>query len=62
MGNPMLLQEARRRSHGFPPASGEHTRAVLEEVLGLGSDDIARLIDAGAVTAPERPPPHGETG
>jgi crotonobetainyl-CoA:carnitine CoA-transferase CaiB-like acyl-CoA transferase len=62
MGNPMLLQEAGRRSHGFPPASGEHTRAVLEEVLGLGGDAIARLIDAGAVTAPERPPPRGETG
>jgi len=61
MGDPMFLQEARRQSHAFPPASGEHTRAILAEVLGLGGDEIAGLIATGAVTATE-PPQRGETG
>jgi crotonobetainyl-CoA:carnitine CoA-transferase CaiB-like acyl-CoA transferase len=62
MGDPMFLRDARRRSHAFPPASGEHTKAVLGEVLGLAGDEIARLIATGAVTASERPPQRGAAG
>lgn len=34
---------------GRPPRLGEHTVAVLEEVLGLGTDDIAALEAEGAL-------------
>jgi CoA:oxalate CoA-transferase len=48
MGDPLFLQESRRTSHSFPPVAGEHTEAVLGNVLGLGHDEIAALIAAGA--------------
>ena len=31
------------------PRLGEHSEAVLAEVLGLGSGEIGRLMDAGIV-------------
>jgi CoA:oxalate CoA-transferase len=49
IGDPFFMQESRRRSHTFPPAAGEHSDAILSEVLGLSQDEIDRLIDAGAV-------------
>jgi crotonobetainyl-CoA:carnitine CoA-transferase CaiB-like acyl-CoA transferase len=49
MGDPFFMQETRRRSHSYPPIAGEHTTAILGELLGLGSEEIASLIDSGAV-------------
>jgi crotonobetainyl-CoA:carnitine CoA-transferase CaiB-like acyl-CoA transferase len=49
MGDPFFLETSRREGHTFPPAAGEHTAAVLGEVLGLGRDEIAALIEVGAV-------------
>jgi len=49
MGDPFFMQESRRRQHSFPPVAGEHTHAVLREVLGLDEGEIAGLMEAGAV-------------
>jgi crotonobetainyl-CoA:carnitine CoA-transferase CaiB-like acyl-CoA transferase len=49
MGDPFFMQETRRRSHSFPPVAGENTAAILGELLALGSEEIGRLIDGGAV-------------
>src|SRR5262245_54592225 len=38
------------------PLLGEHTDAVLSEVLGLGSEAIGKLHDSGIVAGPERDP------
>ena len=32
-----------------PPVLGEHTEAILADVLGLGSGQIGKLVDAGVV-------------
>ncbi|MCB0995074.1 MAG: CoA transferase [Acidimicrobiales bacterium] len=34
---------------GPAPLPGEHTRAVLTELLGIGDAEIARLVDVGAI-------------
>jgi CoA:oxalate CoA-transferase len=44
MGDPIFMQESRRTSHTFPPAAGEHTEAVLSELLDLSADEINELI------------------
>ena len=31
------------------PLLGEHTTEILEQVLGYGGEDLARVIDSGAV-------------
>ncbi len=54
IGDPFFMQESRRQSHTFPPVAGQHTESVLSEMLGLGGDEIASLIDAGAVLPVER--------
>ena len=61
--------EARQRYDGFPvringqcdqagwraaPLLGEHNAEVLDEVLGLSPDEVARLYAAGVLT--DRPP------
>jgi CoA:oxalate CoA-transferase len=54
MGDPFFMQETRRRNHSFPPIAGENTSAILGELLGLGSEEIASLIDSGAVLSAGR--------
>jgi CoA:oxalate CoA-transferase len=49
MGDPFYMQESRRRRHAFPPAAGEHTREILNEVLGLHRGEVESLVEAGAV-------------
>jgi crotonobetainyl-CoA:carnitine CoA-transferase CaiB-like acyl-CoA transferase len=49
MGDPFFMQETRRRCHSFPPIAGENTAAILGELLGLGSGEVASLIESGAV-------------
>jgi crotonobetainyl-CoA:carnitine CoA-transferase CaiB-like acyl-CoA transferase len=39
------------------PTAGQHTEAILAEVLGHDADRIARLRAAGALGAPAEPPP-----
>jgi benzylsuccinate CoA-transferase BbsF subunit len=48
-GPPFRLSETPAAVRGPGPLLGEHTRAVLTELLGLGPDDIVALVDAGVV-------------
>ena len=48
-GNPMKLSGAVERPFTRPPALGEHTRAVLVDLLGYDEDQLASLQAAGAV-------------
>lgn len=57
MGNPLFMQESRRSTNSFPPEAGEHSAAILHEVLGLSRDQVQDLLDTGAVAAKE---PAGE--
>ncbi len=44
MGDPIFMKESRRSSHTFPPAAGEHTEAILRELLGMNADEIDAMI------------------
>ena len=46
-GDPIKLTEARRDAYQYPPHSGQHTRAVLKELLGYDDAAIDKL--AGVV-------------
>ncbi|RME07453.1 MAG: CoA transferase, partial [Anaerolineae bacterium] len=48
-GFPYKLSATPAGVHRPPPRLGEHTAEVLEQVLGLTSDDVARLRSAGAI-------------
>jgi benzylsuccinate CoA-transferase BbsF subunit len=48
-GPPFLLSETPARVQGPGPLLGEHTDEVLESVLGLTPEEIARLRDAGVL-------------
>lgn len=53
MGNPLHFAEAAEIDHQYPPALGQDTRAVMRELLGVGDDELDRLIDGkvlGAMT------------
>ncbi len=47
-GNPMRMSAGRTR-HDPPPLLGEHTDAVLGELLGYSAEEIRRQRDAGVV-------------
>ena len=49
MGNPIALADAPRAEAHFPPRLGEHTAAVLREVLGVSSAEIDNLTAKGVV-------------
>ena len=49
--NPIRLSETPIEGYRAPPTLGQHTHEVLTDVLGLGSDEIARLERAGAITS-----------
>jgi len=49
IGSPFHLAGADLPAPTFPPQLGEHTDAVLREVLGLGADQLAHLRAAGVV-------------
>ena len=49
IGPPMHLSETPVEPRFAPPRHGEHTAAVLREVLGLSEGEIARLRESGAV-------------
>lgn len=54
VGNPLKFRGASEPLYRYPPALGEHSRAVLAEVLGMDADEIAALVNDGIV----REPPH----
>ena len=49
IANPIRLSETPVAYAGPPPMLGEHTAAVLTELLGSAPDDIAALRDAGVI-------------
>jgi 2-methylfumaryl-CoA isomerase len=51
-GSPVAFSAAERGPVRPAPALGEHTDAVLADVLGLSSAEIGRLHDAGVVSGP----------
>jgi crotonobetainyl-CoA:carnitine CoA-transferase CaiB-like acyl-CoA transferase len=55
VGSPLRLQETPPRAATAPPLLGEHTRAVLSDVLGLDAERIATLIAERVVVAPVAP-------
>jgi 2-methylfumaryl-CoA isomerase len=52
-GLPLDFGASRRQPPRPAPVLGEHSDAVLSEVLGLSSAEIGRLHDAGIVAGPE---------
>jgi len=57
MGDPLFMKESRRSDHTYPPAAGENSADILSNVLGLPSEEIARLIGKGVIKgkAPTEP-------
>lgn len=49
VANPLNFSRAPAEPSGPPPLLGEHTAAVLTEVLGYSADDIAELERAGVI-------------
>ena len=52
-GSPLWFDALEREPVGRAPALGEHTEAILAEVLRLDSAEIGRLVDAGVVALPD---------
>lgn len=48
-GSPVSFSDLERISPAPAPVLGEHTEEILGDVLGLGSGQIGRLMDAGVV-------------
>jgi crotonobetainyl-CoA:carnitine CoA-transferase CaiB-like acyl-CoA transferase len=48
-GNPMKLSASPQPDYSRPPAVGEHTRSVLEDLLGYSQDKIGQLRETGAI-------------
>jgi crotonobetainyl-CoA:carnitine CoA-transferase CaiB-like acyl-CoA transferase len=48
-GNPMKLSASKQAPYRRPPAVGEHTRDILEGLLGYSNDAIDQLRHAGAI-------------
>lgn len=49
VASPIRLSETPVEYRNAPPLLGEHTEQVLDEVLGLGAEDIQRLREAGVL-------------
>jgi crotonobetainyl-CoA:carnitine CoA-transferase CaiB-like acyl-CoA transferase len=49
VGLPVRLSETPGDPRGHAPELGEHTEAILTELLGYGWDDVARLRDANVI-------------
>ncbi len=50
-GSPVAWGASDRSAPGRAPRLGEHTEAILADVIGMGSGEIGRLMDAGVVKA-----------
>jgi 2-methylfumaryl-CoA isomerase len=53
-GTPFQFSAVPREAPVRAPALGEHTEAILADVLGLGSGPIGRLFDRGVVAGPRQ--------
>lgn len=49
-GSPVTFSDLERMGPAPAPVLGEHTEEILGDVLGLGSGQIGRLMDAGVVS------------
>jgi crotonobetainyl-CoA:carnitine CoA-transferase CaiB-like acyl-CoA transferase len=49
IGNPLKLSETPVSYRRPPPTLGQHTDEVLEELLGLGGEECAKLRAAGII-------------
>ncbi len=56
LGNPIKLSRTPREAVTWPPELGEHTRPVLEELLGLSPEEISAAEACGAVSGGPQPP------
>jgi crotonobetainyl-CoA:carnitine CoA-transferase CaiB-like acyl-CoA transferase len=43
-----------------PPRLGEHTREILQNLLGVDQTRLARLLEGGVIATPEHPAPAGK--
>jgi formyl-CoA transferase len=53
VGNPIKLSDSIsevKRS----PLLGEHTDEILSQVIGFSADEVAKIKDSGALTAPDK--------
>ena len=48
-GNPIKLSAARERPYTRPPKLGEHTQAVLGDLVGYDPDRLAKLVADGSI-------------
>jgi 2-methylfumaryl-CoA isomerase len=53
-GSPIVFGAIDRGPVGRAPMLGEHTDAILLDVLGLSQAEVGRLHDDGVVAGPER--------
>jgi crotonobetainyl-CoA:carnitine CoA-transferase CaiB-like acyl-CoA transferase len=53
MGLPIKLSETPGAVRQPPPRLGEHTAAVLQQLLSLPADEIARLSEGGVIGVAE---------
>jgi crotonobetainyl-CoA:carnitine CoA-transferase CaiB-like acyl-CoA transferase len=49
VGNPIRLSDTPVEYRSSPPTLGEHTRAVLTEVLGIADAELSTLISSGVI-------------
>jgi crotonobetainyl-CoA:carnitine CoA-transferase CaiB-like acyl-CoA transferase len=49
LGNPIKMTRTPCEEITWAPELGEHTRPVLEELLGMSSDEVSRLAGSGAI-------------
>lgn len=54
-GSPVTFSDLERMGPAPAPVLGEHTEAILADVLGLGSGQIGKLVDEGVVAQGIRP-------
>lgn len=54
VGSPLKMEKTPPRQRLRPPALGEHTAELLQE-LGIGADEQAQLLKAGVIGL--QPPP-----
>jgi crotonobetainyl-CoA:carnitine CoA-transferase CaiB-like acyl-CoA transferase len=48
-GNPVKLSDGGEQTYSAPPLLGEHTEAVLADLLGYDPDMVANLRAQGAI-------------
>jgi CoA:oxalate CoA-transferase len=49
LGNPIKMTRTPCEAINWPPELGEHTRPVLEQLLGMSSEEVSRLEASGAI-------------